>query len=48
MNGGAADARSRVPALPAVVVKATVTHTITYFGFGLLAQFVFDYALLSP
>jgi hypothetical protein len=46
MNQGADDARARVPTLRAVVVKATVTHTITYFGFGLLALFVFDYARL--
>ena len=46
MNEGAADTGARVPTLRAVVVKATVTHTITYFGFGLLALFVFDYARL--
>ena len=46
MNKGSADAGARVPTLRAVVVKATVTHTITYFVFGLLALFVFDYARL--
>jgi hypothetical protein len=46
MNEGAADAGVRVPTLLAVLVKATVAHTVTYFGFGLLALFVFDYARL--
>jgi hypothetical protein len=46
MNEGAADAGSRVPTLQAVVVKATITHTITYFVLGLLALFVFDYTRL--
>lgn len=46
MNEGAADAGVRVPTLRAVVLKATVTHTITYFVFGLLALVVFDYARL--
>ena len=46
MNECADDAGARVPTLRAVVVKATVTHTITYFAFGLLALFVFDYARL--
>jgi hypothetical protein len=46
MNEGAADAGARGPTLRGVVVKAIVTHTVTYFGFGLLALFVFDYARL--
>ena len=43
MNEGEAHAGARVATFRAVVVKATVTHTITYFVFGLLALFVFDY-----
>jgi hypothetical protein len=34
------------PSFRAVVIKSIVTHTVTYFVFGLLALFVFDYAHL--
>ncbi len=29
-----------------MVLKTIVTHTVTYFVFGVLAMFVFDYARL--
>ena len=48
MNDGEADAGAKAPTLRALVVKATVTHTITYFGFGLLALFVLDYRASMP
>jgi hypothetical protein len=46
MNDGADTRGARVLTLSAVVVKAAVTHTVTYFAFGLLALFAFDYARL--
>jgi hypothetical protein len=46
MNDGATDAGAIAPTLRAVVVKAIVVHTLTYFVFGLLALLVFDYARL--
>ena len=46
MNDCVDDAGARVLTLRAMVVKAIVTHTITYFVFGLLALFAFDYARL--
>jgi hypothetical protein len=43
----ATDDGSRVlPTFRALVVKTIVTHTVTYFVFGVLAMFVFDYARL--
>ncbi len=35
-----------LPSFRSLVVKTIVTHTITYFVFGVLALFVFDYASL--
>ena len=41
------DDGSRVlPTFRALVVKTIVTHTVTYFVFGVLAMFVFDYGRL--
>ena len=41
------DDGSRVlPTFRPLVVKTIVTHTVTYFVFGVLALFVFDYARL--
>jgi hypothetical protein len=43
----ATDDGSRVlPNFRALVLKTIVTHTVTYFVFGVLALFVFDYARL--
>jgi hypothetical protein len=43
----ATDDGSRVlPTFRELVVKTIVTHTVTYFVFGVLAMFVFDYARL--
>ena len=33
-----------LPSFQALVVKTIVTHTVTYFVFGVLALFVLDYA----
>ena len=46
MSDCATDAGPRAPTLRAVVVKAIVVHTVTYFLFGLLALLVFDYPRL--
>ena len=47
MQHHATDDGSRVlPTFRALVVKTIVTHTVTYFVFGVLAMFVFDYARL--
>ncbi len=35
-----------LPTFRALIVKTIVTHTVTYFVFGVLALFVFDYARL--
>jgi hypothetical protein len=40
------DGSKVLPTFRALVVKTIVTHTITYFVFGVLALFVFDYARL--
>ena len=47
MQHHATDDGSRVlPTFRALVVKSIVTHTVTYFVFGVLAMFVFDYGRL--
>ncbi len=47
MEHHATDDGSRVlPSLRSLVVKTIVTHTVTYFAFGVLALFVFDYTCL--
>ena len=47
MERHATDGGSRVlPTCRAVVVKAMVAHTVTYFVIGVLAFFVFDYGRL--
>ena len=45
MEHHATDDGARVlPTFRAVVLKTIVTHTVTYFVFGVLALFAFDYA----
>jgi hypothetical protein len=40
------DGSKVLPSFQALVVKTIVTHTVTYFVFGVLALFVLDYARL--